>query len=70
MSSVDSLSQCVRLMDRSTLSSFNSIVNPFSPYPEPAGANEADKYQAIRLPLTDYGSYITSCASLCSVCRA
>ncbi|KDN36419.1 putative NADH-ubiquinone oxidoreductase 30.4 kDa subunit mitochondrial precursor [Tilletiaria anomala UBC 951] len=36
-------------------------VNPVSPFPESAGVNEAEKYAAVRLPLTDYGSYIVSC---------
>ncbi len=34
---------------------------PFSPYPEPAGSNDAARYQTLRGPLSDYGAYITSC---------
>ncbi|EPQ28725.1 uncharacterized protein PFL1_03529 [Pseudozyma flocculosa PF-1] len=32
-----------------------------SPFTEPAGFNEAEKYRQIQGPLHDFGSYITSC---------
>lgn len=35
-------------------------VNPDSPFAEPVGPNPAEKYQAISLPLHDYGAYLTS----------
>ena len=42
---------------------YSPAVSPVSPFPEPAGINEAEKYAGLRGSLEDYGSYIVSCES-------